>query len=65
MWNQMQTAAIAIRPLVLIGEGWQRIFAQFFNDLEDYLPPHHRELLSFAPDAERAFRLLQTSFDNS
>ena len=64
MWNQMQTAAIATRPLILIGEGWQRIFERLFNDLEEYLPPHHRELLSFAPDEEQAYMLLQTSFDN-
>ncbi|KAA3642224.1 MAG: LOG family protein [Chloroflexi bacterium] len=69
MWNQMQTAALSKRPLVLIGAGWQAVFEQMFTHLESYVPAAHRELLVFAPDVVEATkdlkRLLEQQLPNS
>lgn len=56
MWNQMQIQAILIRPLVLVGEGWQRSYKTMFNHLEYYIPPAHRNLVSFAVDSAQAYQ---------
>jgi len=58
MWNQMQTAAIMPRPLILIGEGWQETFKTLFTYQESYIPAEHGSYLQFAPDIEPAFARL-------
>lgn len=58
MWNQMQTHAIAMRPLVLIEHGWHAVFAQMFSQFDDYVPAAHRSLLHFAANSEQAYRVL-------
>jgi predicted Rossmann-fold nucleotide-binding protein len=60
MWSQLQTGAVAPRPLLLIGAGWQTTFEAFFASLGEYTSPAHRSILSFAPDVESAFRTLQS-----
>lgn len=59
MWNQMQTAAISPRPLILIGSGWADTFQTFFQSQAGYVPPAHHSLLSFAPDIPQAFAQLE------
>jgi uncharacterized protein (TIGR00725 family) len=56
MWNQMQTQAIPVRPLVLVGEGWQSTWETMFNHLGIYFPPAHRGLVSFAADVSEAYQ---------
>jgi uncharacterized protein (TIGR00725 family) len=56
MWNQMQIQAIPVRPLVLVGEGWQRTCETMFNHLSSYFPPAHRSLVSFAADTTQAYQ---------
>lgn len=58
-WNQMQTAAIPARPLILVGAGWQRTFAEMFQTMPDYVPAEHRAYLTFAPDVESAFEQIR------
>ncbi len=59
LWSQMQTGAIAPRPLILIGPGWQTTLETFFDTLGEYTAAKHRHLLTLAPDVETAFRILQ------
>lgn len=54
MWNQMQTNAIPARPLVLVGGGWQQTFDVLFSHHDAYIPPPHRQYLSFAADIDDA-----------
>ena len=61
MWNQMQTAAIVPRPLILVGEGWQETFKYLFAHQEKYIPPQHRSFLQFAPDVETAYSMLSSA----
>lgn len=54
MWSQMQTAAIPVRPLILIGSGWQRTITALLDAQDEHIRPAHRELLTFAEDIDTA-----------
>ena len=58
-WNLMIVSALPRRPLILIGDGWQRVFDQVFTGLGDYTPDHQRVLLEFAPDINTAVHRLE------
>lgn len=58
-WNLMIVESLHRRPLVLIGDGWQSVFDQFFQGLDPYVPAHQREILSFAPDVHTAVEQLE------
>jgi uncharacterized protein (TIGR00725 family) len=58
MWNQMQTRAIQVRPLILIGEGWENTFKHVFESFPEYIPQNHRPLITFAPGVDTAFERL-------
>ncbi len=59
MWSQMQIRAISPRPLLLVGEGWQRTFETFFASLGAYVAPSDRALLTFVPDVTAAAESLR------
>ncbi len=62
MWNQLIIQALPPTPLILIGKGWQTLFNQaFYTELGDYVPQHQREHLQFAPDAQSAVKMLESS----
>ncbi len=48
-WNRVLIQAIAPRPLILIGRGWQQTFTAFFQAQASYIHPDHRALITFAP----------------
>jgi len=58
MWSQMQVAAAPVRPLILVGDGWQATIAALYATMGEYVPEKYRALLSFAPDVIAAFALL-------
>jgi hypothetical protein len=60
-WNLMIVGARHRRPLILVGEGWQSIFDQFFARLGEYTPEVQRGLVQFAPDVQTAVRLLESN----
>jgi len=59
MWNLMIVESLHRRPLILIGDGWQSVFDQFFRGLDAYVPAHQREILRFAKDVQTAVQLLE------
>jgi predicted Rossmann-fold nucleotide-binding protein len=59
MWNLMVVESLHRRPLILIGDGWQSVFDQFFKGLDAYVPAHQREILKFAKDAHTAVEMLE------
>ena len=61
MWSQMQTQALPARPLILIGDGWKKVFRTLFAEMESNIPAEHRALLSFAADNETAVTMLPKS----
>ncbi|HLO31525.1 MAG TPA: LOG family protein [Anaerolineales bacterium] len=60
MWNLMIVESLHRRPLILIGDGWQSVFDQFFQGLNAYVPAHQREILSFARDVQTAVKMLES-----
>ena len=58
MWNLMIVESIPRRPLILIGQGWQSTFDQFFNNFENYMSATNRDLLYFAGDVKTAVNYL-------
>ena len=61
MWNHLLVEAITPRPLILIGDGWYKIMQVFFEALGEHTSEAHRRYLSFAPDVDAAFALLQSA----
>jgi uncharacterized protein (TIGR00730 family) len=61
MWNLMIVESLHRRPLILIGDGWQSVFDQFFRGLDSYVPAHQREILSFAKDVQTAVEMLKSN----
>ena len=59
MWNLMIVESLHRRPLILIGDGWQSVFDQFFQGFETYMPVHQREILRFAKDIQTAMGMLE------
>jgi uncharacterized protein (TIGR00730 family) len=60
-WDLLIVESLPRRPLVLVGDGWQSVFDQFFSSFHTYTPVNQRELLLFAPDVETAVKLLRKS----
>lgn len=60
-WTQLITGALPARPLILIGEAWERTFATIFEKLGRYIPESQRALLTFARSIEKAIEALETS----
>jgi len=61
MWNLMIVESLHRRPLILIGDGWQSVFDQFFKGLDAYVPAHQREILRFAKDGQTAVDLVESN----
>jgi uncharacterized protein (TIGR00730 family) len=59
MWSQLQTGGILLRQLILIGPGWKAVMEQYWSVFDTYVKDTHRELLSFAPDVEAAYKMLE------
>ncbi len=59
MWNLMIVESLHRRPLILIGDGWQSVFGQFFQSLDAYVPARQREIVSFAKDVQTAVKFLE------
>ncbi len=64
MWSQLQTRAIASRPLILIGAGWQRVFDTLYQEQGDYINSTHRGLLLFAATVEEALESLNNELQS-
>ena len=60
MWNLMIVESLHRRPLILIGDGWQSVFDQFFQGFDAYMPVQQREILGFAKDVQTAVEMIET-----
>ena len=58
MWNLMIVESMHRRPLVLVGNGWQSVFDQLFNELGIYTAEKQRELVQFAKNVETAVEII-------
>jgi uncharacterized protein (TIGR00730 family) len=63
-WSQSQVSAGQVRPLVLIGDGWQATLETFIATQDEYIAEIDRGLLTFAPDVAEAFIILESLTPN-
>jgi len=60
MWNLMIIQSLPKKPLILIGQGWDFIFDNYFIEFESYIIPENRDLLYFAEDVREAVKTLES-----
>ncbi len=58
LWNHLVIQAVAPKPLVLVGPGWQTVIEAFHQSMEGYSPAAQWALVQFAPDVEAAARMV-------
>ncbi len=57
-WNLMIVQSIPVKPLVLLGIGWQAVLQSFYNSFNDLIPQEQRNLILFAADNEEALEII-------
>lgn len=59
LWNQLAISATAVKPLIVIGRGWQQVIEHsLYTELDSYVPQRHRDLLHFSASTDDAVTLL-------
>lgn len=53
-WNHLAIQAISTRPLILVGDGWQKTLITFINMQPVYIAVQDRSFLSFVDTVEKA-----------
>jgi len=61
MWNLMIVESMRRRPLVLVGNGWQSVFDQFYKQFDVYIAGNQRKLVQFVKDVTTAVELVEKS----
>jgi uncharacterized protein (TIGR00730 family) len=59
LWNRMLIQATPARPLILVGQGWQKTIQTFLDTQDGYVTAPHRHLVQFAPTVGGAVELLK------
>jgi uncharacterized protein (TIGR00730 family) len=55
MWSQLQVGAGKPRPLILVGDGWEKMIQVLFDHLGAYVLNKYRNLVVLVPDTHEAF----------
>ncbi|HEX2981453.1 MAG TPA: LOG family protein [Anaerolineaceae bacterium] len=64
LWNQLIIEAVAPRPLILIGGGWDAVFKTMFSTMGEYVKERDRKWLIFARDVDEACQHIQEISQN-
>ena len=62
LWNHMIIDEIHKKRLILLGDGWQRIFEDLFNYQGRYLSHVDQSMISMAPTIDSVMSLLNSEF---
>jgi len=57
-WNQLVIDVIDPKPVILVGNGWQKVMETFYTEFGDYVSVDDRQYLAYAPDPSTAIELL-------
>lgn len=60
-WNQMIIQALPVRPLIVVGAGWQALIERMFASFDSYIKDHDKQLVLAVPDIQAAAALLKSS----
>ncbi len=58
-WNLLIIEALPPRPLVLVGEGWRRVFLTYQENMGSYLMSGDERWILYAENVESALRLAE------
>lgn len=58
-WSLLQTGELPPRPLVVVGQRWQRTLAAYCEQAGGYMRPSDSELVAVAQDVEAALELIR------
>jgi len=61
--NLMAVGSIEPKPLILIGEAWQKTWQSFVFTNSELVPPAHADLLCYVSDITEAFERLKQLLD--
>ncbi len=56
-WNLLIINVLPARPLVLIGDGWRKVFQTFSVSMGEYVLPHDRRWILYADTIKTAVQL--------
>lgn len=60
MWNEMIIASREPRPLIVVGNEWKAVLAQFVSSLGQYIGQKDRELIQLVPDIDTALKKISS-----
>ena len=61
IWNEQIINGTTPRPVILVGNEWNKVMAQFIESLGCYLAAKDRDLIQIVPDVDSAVEVLSTS----
>ncbi len=62
MWSHLQAGVISPRPLILIGDGWQKTINTFISVFSPHIPDPYRQLITLVQDVKTAVSHLNRHF---
>jgi uncharacterized protein (TIGR00725 family) len=58
MWDLLLIEAIPLKPLILIGTGWENMMKVFFKEFDEFIPIRIRDLITIVPNNQSAITKL-------
>ena len=59
LWNHQIIGILPDSPIILVGEGWQKMFEIFYSHLGNFIAEHDRYHLQFATDVKQAIQIAE------
>jgi len=55
LWNHLVICSLHTKALIVIGDGWKKVFDVFFQELGMFTPEQDRYQVLFVPSLSEAF----------
>jgi uncharacterized protein (TIGR00730 family) len=60
MWNRIQIDAMPKAPIILVGDGWKKVFETFFKEFKSFIPQDIVTNIKFAGTIDEILKQLPT-----
>ena len=60
MWNRIQIDAMPKAPIILVGDGWKKVFETFFKEFKSFIPQDIVTNIKFASTIDEILKQLPT-----
>lgn len=61
MWNRIQIAVIPKKPIIIVGNGWKKVFETLYSEQNQYISSQYMDLLFFTNSIEDIIQFLNTN----